>query len=709
MTRRIVLAGSFIVLLLLIDTTVSRAQSWQQLPGPYGGKVTCLALGRNDVIFAGTEHGGVIRKISASEDWQYRALGGQDVRSLVVTPNGDLYAGTGTEVHYSTDDGATWTSNPLPQDQTAAALLADNAGTVYVAGLTGIHRSSDRGGTWTAVNGTMSNLMTISLARGISGTLLAGFYYGGLFRSTDEGATWTRTGSDFESMSVPGIFVHDGGAMYAAATGMGIYSSTDDGVTWTAVVNGLDKLDVSAVFGTFAGTLFTGTATGRIYRSSDNGAQWTQVFTMPRGETVLSFIEAGDGTIYAGTQWGGAFSSTDNGLTWVANSRGMINFDVSSLVITPSGKLFAVITGPRDVVVSTNEGASWSEASGGKTLGARKLAVSPSGRVYVATARGVLHTTDDGASWELDTTGLTTRDIRTIGVDDRGYIFCSAGNGTLFRSTDGAFSWQTPASGLGSSTIQCYLFPSRGTIYVGTERHGVYRSQDNGGTWTQMNAGLTRELISALTYDAQYGYFCGSYGEIYRSTNEGALWNRITGDLPSGLINSIVVNNTGGADFREGLLTLGMEYRGVMWGSQAKWVPWNTSLWCANVSTLLRVGTGGSYKLIAATVGNGLFKSEFWPPVGIELPALASALTLDQSYPNPARATDAITIPFTAAMGATAELTVSTVLGQTLVRRQAAADERAFHLDPGTLPPGVYACTVRIAGDATTRMFCIQR
>src|SRR5690554_1998241 len=103
-----------IVLLIALLFTSSRSfsQDWEQTNGPFGGDIRSLTVSSNGYVFAGTKGGGVLRTTNDGEEWVKvnSGLTGMDVHALAVNSNGHIFAGAlDGGVFRSTNNGGSWT------------------------------------------------------------------------------------------------------------------------------------------------------------------------------------------------------------------------------------------------------------------------------------------------------------------------------------------------------------------------------------------------------------------------------------------------------------------------------------------------------------------------------------------------------------------------------------------------------------------------
>ena len=152
--------------------------------------------------------------------------------------------------------------------------------TVYAGtGGGGVYKSEDGGFTWAAVNRGMSNQEVLSLVREpLSGTLYVGTR-GGVFRSTDGGAVWTRRITGLTDLVVQSLDV-DATRVFAGTATRGVFWSSNSGNLWlpsTTNVNAQKTTngDVTSVQVATPTVLYAATRNGGVFRGALNGASLT--------------------------------------------------------------------------------------------------------------------------------------------------------------------------------------------------------------------------------------------------------------------------------------------------------------------------------------------------------------------------------------------------------------------------------------------------
>jgi photosystem II stability/assembly factor-like uncharacterized protein len=205
--------------------------------------------------------------------------------------------------------------------------------------------------------------------------------------------------------------------------------------------------------------------------------------------------------LYLGSAGGGVWKTVDGGAHWTPKTDQEISLGIGSshaIAIDPNH--------PNTIYAGTS---SWS-------------LLNPGDR---AQSRGILKSTDGGASWVVLGSGFPSgnvgnaeqffrdRNISTILVDpaDSQVLYLAAGRagdaiaGGVFRSEDGGLNWR---QGVGTQDLRVESLvldassPSAARVlYAGAETKGVLKSTDGGKTWTEVLK------PSTVTTEAPNGFY----------------------------------------------------------------------------------------------------------------------------------------------------------------------------------------------------------
>ena len=313
----------------------------------------------------------------------------------------------------------------------------------------------------------------------------------GVFMSRDGGFSW----SDPSNGALDGVNVHClaidpvSPTNVYAGTANGIAASNDGGANWS------NRLTTShAIYNLVFGSQHTAYAAdfddvsyypvrSTFYRSSDDAATWTSSqpnFSIHPGSLVIAPTQSS--TLYTGSYEGSSFNtevrkSIDGGSTWVVSGAGGV-----ALAIDPQNPATIYSASYGGVSKSTDSGSTWSLASGADLadVSVTSLAIDPRNpsTIYAGSgSRGVVRSTDGGASWHDFNTGLpSTSDISALAIDHTGTRLHIAAVGGLLDYQ--IFSGALDVS-VGSDNKARLLFTD-------PDAHLVFRTVDRAGNSTSV-------------------------------------------------------------------------------------------------------------------------------------------------------------------------------------------------------------------------------
>jgi hypothetical protein len=264
-------------------------------------------------------------------------------------------------------------------------MSSNGEGHVFaIADTLGILRSTDQGTTWTLHATNFIDRFFRSIAINRSGIIVVGTLHGRVYRSADNGQTWMAVATLPERDCRVALAGRQG-EFYITAT-QRIYKSTDEGIHWAwmdsnqypigTLTAGTIRPDGFPHFGgdggqtlvpapeggwyagdvlpyntpgTYISSMLT-TPFGYMFLSSPYGIQraggdwigWEHHRTISRNASVSVLTVDTSGRLFAGTRgFSGVFESRDAGESWQGFSSGMDDKDVTSMVSTKNGFLFA--------------------------------------------------------------------------------------------------------------------------------------------------------------------------------------------------------------------------------------------------------------------------------------------------------------------------------------------------------------------------------
>jgi hypothetical protein len=291
----------------------------------------------------------------------------------------------------------------------------------------------------------------------------------------------------FAATNISGVNMHavtanttDGEIAFASGS-TNVYKSEDGGATWSGPLTGtIAGRDVRALASRGL-RAFGATKDGDLLRSIDGGTGWSVVADgSDLGELnkSLAIDPSSPDTIYAGdfqlSSYNGLTDSyvikaTDGGAVWAHTPvTALSEIRAYSLVVDPSGTVYAGGTSSPNVAKSTDGGANWAGAGTPDLTHVYALALNPidanivfaGGVGFVLPAEnGVSKSTDGGATWVKKNAGFPPAlgFVRSLVFDDDNpnVVFVGTDDG-MFYTPDGGEHWVERNAGLAKAAPTIY-------------------------------------------------------------------------------------------------------------------------------------------------------------------------------------------------------------------------------------------------------------
>jgi len=474
----------------------------------------------NPRVFAAVTREGVFRSTNEAESFsrisplEHREL--KLVGSVAIDPRNEnsILVGTARLAWRTDNAGKIW--RPIQQgminDSDVMTLTLDRRepSTVFATACTGIWRSRNAGVSWTKVLGIPSvSRRTRAFAQDLDRP--ATFYAGttdGIYVSEDDARTFSRT-------SVPGLVVNalislGGGRLLAGVEGEGLLVSTDFGRSWTASNDGFRERLVRQILPDearnrlLALTGADGPKNSALFELNRSQELWRRI-DLPPGREIRTLGLFDNGQIVVGTD-DGVFQGTPTGPPWQRLSLTINGADphphVEDLHIRGSRVLVATDHG---LFASRDRGATFTLLRFGPTRSVVTLAMSPGGRVVVATPIAVYASNDDLNFSKV--AGVGIRGLKTL-------AFAPGSENTLFAATsygllvspDAGRSWFDTNTPLGRVT-GLTQHPDGQTIFAAdADIKTVFVSRDGGlNFWPIVAEGLPSQRTFALAIESSKG------------------------------------------------------------------------------------------------------------------------------------------------------------------------------------------------------------
>jgi hypothetical protein len=237
-----------------------------------------------------------------------------------------------------------------------------------------------------------------------------------------------------------------------------------------------------------------------------------------------------------------------------AQQQGSADRPVWSMAVSPlHPAVLLQATQGRGVLRSTDSGATWSSAITGVDA-AWVVGFDPRqpGTAYAGTqTAGVYKSVDEGKTWTARSEGLPT-DVRSIAMAG-GLLIAGTSRG-VFYSNDAAVSWHT--LGLESQSIAAVaLLPKAGgiTLFAGADNGTVgagflMKTEGLNGSWAVVKGNFPGDAVVASVAvapspsgGAEPPVLAGTSQGLFRSDDRGTSWNPVNG-LPSTDFNVALFN-----------------------------------------------------------------------------------------------------------------------------------------------------------------------
>jgi photosystem II stability/assembly factor-like uncharacterized protein len=320
-------------------------------PTRQGYYALTVAITNPEVLYLGLYGHGVYRSDDGAATWravygEENKLLGANVATLLVHPDdADIaYAATDKGVWQTVDGGRSWEEfiEGLPPGDDVRTLALGADGQLY-AGTRGyglytrnaLHQARDDA--WRQLpalsdrEDTGRQYTSLLLHPGDANTLYAGSFSAGIFKTTDGGLTWREQDVGLENDGVLSLVFHphDAQTLYAGTTD-GIARSIDGAATWHPWDAGWPPeqwvLSI-AVDPANPDTLYA-CSRNTVLKSTDGGATWFEVTTGLDQDQMFSKIlvdRFDPDIVYLATGEDGVYISRDGGGTWNSWNEGLWN------------------------------------------------------------------------------------------------------------------------------------------------------------------------------------------------------------------------------------------------------------------------------------------------------------------------------------------------------------------------------------------------
>jgi photosystem II stability/assembly factor-like uncharacterized protein len=190
----------------------------------------------------------------------------------------------------------------------------------------------------------------------------------------------------------------------------------------------------------------------------------------------------------------------------------------------PSNTQTLVLCDQGLVLVTTDEGATWSNRRIGQVGGLRAIAFIDAGHGLTVGDGGQIFATDDaGRTWQARPVSGVKANLMDIQMNgSEGWI--AGYGGLVLHTSDGGKTWSKQETGTTLSLEALFFLDNQNGWAVGWSGT-VLRTTDGGKSWKAVkNTGATWSLSAVYFRDAKLGFLSGFAGQLFRTKDGGATW-----------------------------------------------------------------------------------------------------------------------------------------------------------------------------------------
>lgn len=334
----------------------------------------------------------------------------------------------GLNMEYSTNSGTSFsTISASHVDQHAAAFAPSNQNFIVIGNDGGIDYSTNGGTSWSASTTLpITQFYAGDIDNNNPNTILGGTQDNGTNRTTGGLGNWQSIygGDGFYCL----VDYSNSQRVYASSQNGGLGRSINGGSSFSGATSGLDLLYTNWMTPYVMDkndplTLYCGTY--KIHKTTNGMVNWTAISPdLANGHvqnlgtiTTVDVSKSAPNVIYCGTDDANVWVTTNGGSNWTKINSGLPYRWVTRVAInqTQANICYVTLSGYKvdslgaHVYKTTNYGSSWSSISGGlPNAPANDIVIDPvfPSTLYLATDVGVMISTNDGGSWSVYNTGI---------------------------------------------------------------------------------------------------------------------------------------------------------------------------------------------------------------------------------------------------------------------------------------------------------------
>ena len=434
--RNAVAVGGTITPSNIILRTTDGGETWVNQPS--GTTATLYGVWMIDSLNVWTVglSGLVLHSVDGGQSWETVDIGMETPFRLTAIAFADertgMIVGDEGTVFFTLDGGESWEPVVDPKSGTNffdVEWFDSQHGLAVGEGVA--MRTTDGGETWSQVH-PHGYYLGLGVERGGDAAVAVGVN-GLIHTTTDRGANWVRASSLTATVLLDGIGASDTSHIIATSLKGDVLWTRDGGATWGWSHTGPATLLKQVLYPSPDLALLIG---GTMFRSTDQGETWTNV-EPPAGR----FLQRGDmlderrGMVVGNNV---ILRTSDGGVSWDIDTTSV---ETNLYAVSMYDALHAFAVGRRGAMYRTEDGGeTWQEVKTAFTAHFYDVKYFPSGDVVVGHNKGIVRSTDHGATWTIYDlpNGQTCYGWSCLSPQT---AYCAQDLGSIMRTTDGGATW----------------------------------------------------------------------------------------------------------------------------------------------------------------------------------------------------------------------------------------------------------------------------
>ncbi len=193
------------------------------------------------------------------------------------------------------------------------------------------------------------------------------------------------------------------------------------------------------------------------------------------------------------------YVTRDTGATWQLDTVGLgANFSRPKRIALDSLQ-YVYLAHDNGLFKQHPDSNVWNKLTSFPHSSANGVFVDRTDKIFATSGSNLYYSTDYGATWTLNTTGLELSSITKFGDDAFGNVYATDGS-KIFRSTGGTGTWTRIDAGITAIAVNPTTINSISgdSVLFAATSFGMFISADQGTTWASNNNGIQAENISGF-------------------------------------------------------------------------------------------------------------------------------------------------------------------------------------------------------------------